>query len=100
MRKFNLFIAILAAVSFTGGVASATKLTEQQVKNTCGGSLQTGGVPGTTDSGCEKKCGDHICTYNCCSGKACGEQGCNGHVVGLTAGGGKTRGPLPAATLR
>jgi hypothetical protein len=41
-----------------------------------------------------------MCTYNCCSGKGCGEQGCNGHVVAITTGGGKTKLPLPAATLR
>lgn len=100
MRKSFVLIATLVALGLFAGGASATKLTEQQVKNTCGSSLQTGGVPGTTASGCEKKCGDKTCTYNCCSGKACSEQGCHGHVVNLTTGGGKTKGPLSAATLR
>lgn len=102
MRKSIVFIAMLAALGLFAGGASATKLTEQQVKNVCGGSMTTGGTGGATVSGCEKKCGDKICTYNCCSGKNCpGGQGCNGNVVGLTAGGGgKTKGPLPAATLK
>ena len=92
---------MLAALGLLAGSASATRLTEQQVKNVCGSSMTTGGTGGATVSGCEKKCGDKICTYNCCSGKNCpGGQGCNGNVVGLTTGGGKTKGPLPAATLK
>jgi hypothetical protein len=101
MRKSFLFIATIAALGLFAGSALATKLTEQQVKNVCGSSMTTGGTGGATVSGCEKKCGDKICTYNCCSGKNCpGGQGCNGNVVGLTAGGGKTKAPLPAATLK
>jgi hypothetical protein len=102
MRKSFLFIATIAALGLFAGSALATKLTEQQVKNVCGSSMTTGGTGGATVSGCEKKCGDKICTYNCCSGKNCpGGQGCNGNVVGLTTGGGgKTKGPLPAATLK
>lgn len=100
MRKSIAFIAALAVFGLLAGGASATKLTEQQVKNVCGSGLQTGGSGGTTASGCDKKCGSHMCTYNCCSGKGCGEQGCNGHVVAITTGGGKTKLPLPAATLR
>jgi hypothetical protein len=102
MRKPFLFLVTFVALGFLVGGASATVLTEQQVKNTCGGNLQTGGGGGTTASGCEKKCGDQICTYNCCSGKGCGEQGCHGHVVGKAVGpsGGKVKLPLPAAVVK
>jgi len=101
MRKSIVFVAMVAALGLFAGGASATKLTEQQVKNVCGSSMTTGGTGGATVSGCEKKCGTKTCTYNCCSGKNCpGGQGCSGEVVGLVAGGGKTKGPLPAATLK
>jgi hypothetical protein len=75
-------------------------MTEQQVSNVCGSSLSTGGTSNATVSGCEKKCGDKICTYNCCKGSGCGEKGCHGHVVGLTAGGGKTKTALPASVMK
>lgn len=100
MRKSILFLATVAALGFLVGGASATVLTEQQVKNTCGSSLQTGSAGGATASGCEKACGSQICTYNCCSGKGCGEQGCNGHVVGMTTSGQKVNHPLPASVLK
>lgn len=67
--------------------ASATQMTEQQVKNVCQGDLKEGGVKGANVIGCDKKCGNTWCTYNCCEGPKCGEQGCHGHALGLTRGG-------------
>jgi hypothetical protein len=101
MQKIATLIIALGTLSLASIQASATTLTPQQVQNVCGGSMTTGGVSGATVSGCEKKCGGKTCTYNCCSGSKCpGGEGCSGTVVGMTAGGGKTKTNLPAATLR
>ena len=97
MQRFIVLIAASAAFTFLVSEASATKITEQQVRNTCGGSLQSGCIKGACAQGCDKKCGSNICTYNCCQGEKCGEQGCHGHVVGRAAGANKTKMPRPAS---
>ena len=99
MQKLTALILAVCALSFVSIQASAAKITEQRVKNVCGSSMTTGGTSNATVSGCEMKCGGKTCTYNCCSGSGCGEKGCHGHVVGLTAGGKKGKFNLPAATL-
>ncbi|MDB5572799.1 MAG: hypothetical protein JWN93_3982 [Hyphomicrobiales bacterium] len=99
MRKSIIMFASLATLALFTGPASATTMTDQGVKNTCGKGLQTGSVGDTTAFGCDKKCGARYCTYNCCSGSKCGEQGCHGHVVGRVVGG-TSRLPLPPAVVR
>jgi hypothetical protein len=69
------------AFALLSGEASATKITAKQVIAICGDKLQSGGTGGTHASGCEQKCGNKICTFNCCSGPNCGEEGCHGHTV-------------------
>ena len=99
MRKLVVLIAAFAALIFSLGEVTAYKMTEQQVRNTCGGSLRDGCVGSACAMGCEKKCGTQICTYNCCTKGNCGEQGCNGHIVGSKSvgGGSKVKLPRPAA---
>jgi hypothetical protein len=92
----TVLAAIFAAMFFFVSEASATKMTEQQVKTTCGSTIQSGCTKTACAQGCEKKCGEKLCTYNCCQGKGCGEQGCHGHVVGRTVFGGKVKLPISA----
>lgn len=92
MRRIIVLIAACIALAFFAGDASATKITPEQVIAICGDKLQSGGVPGAHASGCEQKCGTEICTYNCCNGPKCGEEGCHGHVV--------AKRPLPASVLK
>ncbi len=80
MRRTVLMSACIALSLFTGE-ASATKITARQVIAICGGQLQGGGVGDTHASGCEQKCGGKVCTFNCCSGPKCGEEGCHGYIV-------------------
>ncbi len=54
-----LSVACLCLVpTFASG---ATRVTEQQVRNVCGKSLQSGGGA----IGCTKKCGNTVCDYGC-----------------------------------
>ncbi len=101
MKKFAVLIAALGILPLASIQASATKLTQQQVKNACGSSYGTGSAGGTTVSGCDKKCGKHQCGYYCCSGKNCPDgKGCEGFIIYITAGGKKIKSNLPAATLK
>jgi hypothetical protein len=103
MRKLIVLIATCAALGIFVSEASAMKMTPQQVQSTCGSGLQSSTLKdGTTASGCDKKCSKeskHICTYNCCTGPSCKEQGCSGNYVGRTIFGGKVKLPM-AAYLR
>ena len=74
MRKSIVFTIAFTIVAFAAGEASAAKLTEQQVRNTCGKKLQEGGGV----IGCSKKCGKEICDYSCGGPEG---KGCRGHVV-------------------
>ena len=96
MRKIAVFITTAIMLSLLPSQASATPMTDQQVKSVCGKSLQTGSIGNTTAFGCDKRCGQKYCTYNCCSGPKCGEQGCHGHTVGRIVGGEQLR-PLPVS---
>ena len=101
MRLLSIYLIALGFLVSASLEASATKITEQQMQNVCGGGATTGGVSGATVTGCEKKCGGKTCTYNCCKGPKCpGGGGCSGEVVGLTAGGKTVKRPLPAAVMK
>jgi hypothetical protein len=87
----NLILALaFAASSFVAIEAHAATMTEQQVRNTCGGKLQSGSAGGSSAMGCEKNCGSKLCTYGCVTTK--GKQTCSGEVVGRTQEGGSTGG--------
>jgi hypothetical protein len=97
MRKAIMFIvglAVLALISH--GAAALTIVTEQQVKNVCGSKLQKGCVKGACVQGCEVKCGNTWCSYNCCKGKKCpvGEN-CNAFTFSVVAPGDKIKVPRP-----
>jgi hypothetical protein len=95
MQKLIVLITACAALCIF--VSQASAMTAGQVKNTCGKSLQSSVLSnGTSAFGCNKQCGKQICTYNCCTGKSCGEQGCHGYVVGRTIFGHKVKIPMPA----
>lgn len=98
MRTVAVFITSAVMLTVLHPDASATPITDQKVKSVCGKSLQTGSIGNTTAFGCDKPCGTQICTYNCCSGPKCGEQGCHGHVVGRIVGGDQLR-PLPVSVV-
>ncbi len=99
MRQIMVLIASCAALFVFLTQASAANLTDQQVKDTCGGGVKSATYKdGTKVFGCDKKCGDTMCTYNCCTGKKCGEQGCHGYAYRTTIGG-KVKMPM-AAFLR
>jgi hypothetical protein len=100
MRQVMSLIASCVVLCVFFAQASATNLTEDQVKNTCGGKLQSASYKdGSNVFGCEKQCGNTFCTYNCCTGKQCGEQGCHGHALRTTMLGDKIKLPM-AAYLR
>jgi hypothetical protein len=65
MRKSILSLIVLATFAVFVGVAAAAtvtvKITEQQVKNVCGGKL----VVGHGHFGCSRKCGEFSCDYDC-----------------------------------
>ena len=92
MRKCLILLVAFGTFGFAAGEAAAMKMTQQQVKNVCGKGLQSSG--GTF--GCERKCGDKLCSYNCSDGKNKQlPKGCSGFVV-RTGGGGT--GPNPPST--
>jgi hypothetical protein len=71
MRKSIICIIGLAALALFATEAEAVKLTQQQVKNTCGSKLQSSnGV-----DYCVKKCGlngEHSCDFSCHQGNCQG----------------------------
>jgi hypothetical protein len=77
MRKSVLLLIFAFAVSAAFMIsdqsfAAGVKLTQQQVKDTCGKKLQSGGGA----MGCEKQCGlngEHLCTFGCYKGQCSGE---------------------------
>lgn len=98
MRKSLRFAAVFSASLLLSGTAFAVNLTDQNVKNACGGKLQSATIGDTTGFGCDKKCGKTMCTYNCCSGSKCGEQGCHGYALRIV-GGGEVKRSLPGSVL-
>jgi hypothetical protein len=70
-----LVVALAIAAAFAAphhASAAGVKLTQQQVKDTCGKKLQSGGGA----MGCEKSCGlngEHLCTFGCYKGQCSGE---------------------------
>ena len=102
MKKFAVLIVALGTLPLASIQASATKLTQQQVKTVCGSKFDSATVGSTTRSGCDKKCGshgEHTCSFNCCSGPGCIQEGCDGSILWIKAGDKKIKGKLPAATL-
>ncbi len=92
MRKILVLMIVLATVA---GQALATKMTEQQVRRTCGAKLQEGGTSnGDTAMGCEKKCGKDLCTYGCVTRKGKPQQ-CEGVVLGPPQSPYRTTAQLP-----
>jgi hypothetical protein len=66
----SIAIAVFAAAlfgSFSAEAVTISHLTEQQVRNVCGGDLQSGHGA----MGCEKKCGASYCAYECDANKNC-----------------------------
>lgn len=81
-RLVHVLPVIFAAASLLSLATvqtAATTMTEQQVRNVCGDKLQTGSAGGKSAIGCEKKCGNKLCTYGCVT--ANGKQTCDGLVV-------------------
>lgn len=103
MRILMGFAIAFGVLTFSVDQAGATSMTQQQVKNVCGSGLQSSSSGGTSAMGCDKACGaggKQMCTYNCCSGSKCGQQGCHGHVVSRTAAGGQAKLPLRPEMIR
>jgi hypothetical protein len=100
VRKFVILIAAFVTLSFCASNVLATDMTEQQVIDKCGNDLQKGSTSGAKASGCDKPCGDKTCTYNCCKGKNCGEEGCHGYVVGRLTGGRKINLRIPTSVMK
>jgi hypothetical protein len=97
-------LAIAASFGMLVGQAwGASNLTEQQVRNVCGGGLQTG----NGQTGCTK-CGTTCIDYNCSDGTHGVPKGCKGVVIGRATpsglppnnglGASKLRGGAPLAT--
>jgi hypothetical protein len=68
--------------------SAATRVTEQQVRNVCGSSMQSSGGA----IGCTKKCGNTVCDYGCYKDK------CNVIVFRVMPPGG-TRMPMQNGSL-
>lgn len=71
MRKPIIFIIGLVVLALFAGEAAAVKLSEQQVKTTCGSKLQSSGCVDY----CQKKCGlngEHNCDFSCNKGNCQG----------------------------
>jgi hypothetical protein len=77
MLKFIKLIIVLVAIAAISGNAWSMRMTEQQVKNVCGSKLESGHGA----SGCEKKCGQKICMYECGTDKKTGKKTCEGSVL-------------------
>ena len=75
MRKSMVCIAAIAALCFMAGTGRAeTKLTEDQVRTTCGTLMVDAG----SHFGCKKNCGDgKTCGFSCEKGG----KNCSGSVV-------------------
>jgi hypothetical protein len=96
MHKLVTLILASTACTLVAGGVWALETTPDGVKGICGSNLQSGCVAGACAFGCDKMCGTgHICTYNCCAGTTCGEQGCHIHEVTKTVFGKKIK--LPAS---
>jgi len=96
MRRSVIFFSIaLGTLGLLAGEAWAAKMTQQQVKKTCGSGLQSGGGV----IGCSKKCGSEICDYSCGGPEG---SGCRSHVVSgpekARVGGSGPKGPRGTLT--
>jgi hypothetical protein len=96
MHKFITLILAFAALTLFVGEAPAVETTPGKVQQTCGSKLQAGCLNLACAYGCETQCGDTICTWNCCGGPSCGEQGCHVHPITRTIGGKKVKIPSAA----
>jgi hypothetical protein len=95
---YKLIMLVVAFIAFTlvVGEAGAVQSTPDKVKEMCGSKLQKGCTGITCAYGCDTKCGDTICTANCCWGPSCGEWGCHIHSVDRTFFGKKIKLPYSA----
>ncbi len=83
MRKSIVFTIALTTLAFVAGEASATRLTEQQVRNSCAGTKSF--AENELALGCEKTCGPggkNICAYGCTKDKNGKVTNCTGDVIG------------------
>jgi hypothetical protein len=88
MRRYvSVFVFIAAASLIASESRADTRLTQQQVENTCGSKLQSANGA----EGCTKSCGQggkKLCDYSC-NNSGQGRQGCWGMVMSMKAPGGK-----------
>lgn len=61
MRKSTILLTMACLCLLPGLASAAPRVTELQVRNVCGGGLQSSGGA----IGCTKKCGGTTCDYNC-----------------------------------
>lgn len=61
MRKTTVLLSMACLCLLPSFASGAVRVTEQQVRNVCGGGLQSSGGA----IGCTKKCGGTTCDYGC-----------------------------------